>query len=196
MLRHYFNEKSDIWDEQAAEKDMDKLNRMAERLNLKPGSVVLDVGTGTGVFLPYLLSKVGERGKIVALDIAEDMLAVARDKNLGNNIRYLQADISRIPVCDEIFDSIICYSSFPHFHDKQKSLVEMKRVMKKGGNLVICHTSSRAHINEIHSQIPLMKDDILPDTNEMGELMSSVGLIVMDAEEDEDSYFVSAEKAE
>jgi hypothetical protein len=71
----------------------------------------------------------------------------------------------------------------------------MKRVMKKGGNLIVCHTSSRAHINKIHSQIPLMKDDILPDTGEMGELMSSAGLTVVTAEEDEESYFVNAEKA-
>lgn len=193
MLRQYFNGKAGTWDENVTEKDTGKLACMADRLNLKPGYAVLDVGTGTGVFLPYLLDKVGQEGKVVALDIAEEMLAVSRKKNTNQNVRYMQADICSIPMNGGVFDTIVCYSSFPHFRDKPKSLAEMKRVLKKGGSLVICHTSSRAHINEIHSQIPIVKEDILPDVDEMRKLMSSAGLDVLVAEEDSDSYFVSAE---
>ena len=55
MNREYFNQKADGWDETTAEKDISKLERMAERLNIEPGSMVLDVGTGTGVFIPFIV---------------------------------------------------------------------------------------------------------------------------------------------
>ena len=68
MTKAYFNEQSQIWDEKIAEKDISKLERIAACLTIEPGATILDVGTGTGVFLPYLLKKVGTEGRILALD--------------------------------------------------------------------------------------------------------------------------------
>ena len=194
MLRAYFNERAAIWDETVAEKDAAKLERMAKRLNIKPGSTVLDVGTGTGVFLPFLLSEVGEDGGIVASDFAEEMLKKARAKGFDGNIDYLQADVTDIPLRDEIFDSVVCYSSFPHFRDKSRALAEINRVMKRGGRLLVCHTSSRATINEIHRQTPTVKNDTLPDGDEMQSLLSAAGFTEIKVEDNHDSYLASAEK--
>ena len=195
MLRDYFNSRAGTWDEHVAEKDAGKLARMAEKLELAPGSVILDVGTGTGVFLPYLLQCIGDEGKVVALDIAEEMLEKAREKNPGDNIEFLNANIADIPLEGEMFDGIVCYSSFPHFQDKHRALGEMKRVMKNGGRVFICHTSSRAHINGIHANIPLMKDDILPDIEAMYRLLKDAGFSSIHVEEDGESYFARAVKA-
>jgi len=193
MLRAYFNQRANIWDEAIAESDPDKLKRMVKRLHIKPGATILDVGTGTGVFLPYLLSQVSG-GRVVALDFAERMLKKAQGKGFIGNIDYLQADVTNIPLHPETFDLVVCYSSFPHFHDKPKALAEMKRIMKRGGRLVICHTSSRAQINEIHRQEPMVKDDTLPDTTEMESLLSRAGFARITIEDDYESYLVSAEK--
>lgn len=194
MLRNYFNERAEIWDENIAEKDTVKLKLMAKRLKLKTGSVVLDVGTGTGVFLPYLLSHIGEKGKIVALDFAEEMLKKAQAKGFQANIDYLQADITCIPLRDEIFDSVVCYSSFPHFQDKLKTLSEMKRVLKNSGRLFICHTSSRVEINHIHHQISIMQKDVLPDSKEMKSLLTMTEFTGIKVEDNQDSYLASAVK--
>jgi ubiquinone/menaquinone biosynthesis C-methylase UbiE len=194
MLREYFNSRADIWDKNVAEKDTNKLTGMAERLELTQNSVVLDVGTGTGVFLPYLLNNIGENGRIVALDLAEEMLAKAIAKYPGENIKFLHADVMDIPVYEETFDSAVCYSSFPHFQDKCKALTEIKRVMKPGGRVFICHTSSRDHINEIHSTIPGMENDLLPDPDEMRDLLSDTGFSVIKVEEDSESYLAVGEK--
>ena len=194
MIREYFNNKADTWDENIAEKDTGKLTAMAERLRLESGSVVLDVGSGTGVFLPYMLARIGDEGKIVAIDLAEDMLAVSMAKNPGNNVEYLNADIMDVPLNNEAFDYVVCYSCFPHFQDKSKALAQIKKVLKREGKVFVCHTSSRAHINEIHSGISLMKDDLLPDPGEMTELMTQAGFISIEVEEGDETYFVSGVK--
>jgi len=194
MSRAYFNERADIWDETVAEKDAAKLERMARRLNLQPGATVLDVGTGTGVFLPFLLRVVGRSGRIVALDFAERMLKKARAKGFGHDIAYLQADVSHIPARPESFDAIVCYSSFPHFPDKPKVLGELRRVIKNGGQLLICHTSSRTQINALHRQTLAVKHDTLPDEAEMQGMLAVAGFTGIRIEDESDSYLVRAEK--
>ena len=89
MLRTYFNQKAANWDTMASEQDTGKLEQMSRRLNIQPGSTVLDVGTGTGVFLPFILNKMGSNGRIVALDFAGEMLKIARSKCFNGNIDYL-----------------------------------------------------------------------------------------------------------
>jgi len=195
MLKEYFNQRAARWDETSSERDTTKLERMIKRLNIKPGSTVLDVGTGTGIFLPYLFSSIGKKGQIVALDIAEGMLKKARAKGCDGNIDYLQADITEIPLRDTIFDIVVCYSSFPHFQDKSKALVEIKRVMKSGGRLLICHTSSRADINELHRQIPAVKNNILPNSAGMRVLLSAAGFTEIKVEDNCDSYLASGRKS-
>ncbi len=194
MIRAYFNQKAAIWDEIIAEKDIAKLERMAEYLNLEHGSTVLDVGTGTGVFLPFILEKIGSSGHLVALDVAEEMLAKARTKGFDGDIDYVCADVMDIPFDDVIFDAIVCYSSFPHFQDKAKALAEMHRVIKDGGTVTICHTSSRTEINEIHRQNPVVRNDIIPGEDEMRLMLSAAGFTEIMLEDNRDSYLVSARK--
>ena len=194
MIREYFNQKAAIWDETIAEKDAAKLERMAKRLNLKPGSMMLDVGTGTGVFLPFLLNEIGKKGQVIAIDVADEMLIRAKAKGFDANIDYLCADVMGIPLNDEIFDAVVCYSSFPHFQDKPKALAEMNRVLKSGGRLLVCHTSSRDSINEIHRQIPVVKNDTIPDGDEMQLMLSVAGFTEIKVEDNSVSYLASAGK--
>ena len=194
MIRTYFNHKAAIWDETVAEKDRTKLERMAQHLDIQPGSTVLDVGTGTGVFLPFLLSRIGENGRLVAIDCAEEMLKRARAKGFDGNIDYLQADITNVPLADEVFDVVVCYSSLPHFQDKPRALAEMNRVMQTGGRLCICHTSSRAEINEIHRGIPAVQNDIIPDGKDMQKMLSAAGFTDINICDNSDSYSASSRK--
>ncbi len=194
ILREYFNQRAAIWDESIAEKDMTRLERMAKRLDIKSGSTILDVGTGTGIFLPFLLKEIGTGGRIIALDFAEKMLRNAQVKGFDGNIDYLHADVTNIPVADGIFEAVICYSSFPHFQNKPGVLAEMNRVIKKGGRLAICHTSGRASINQMHHQIPSVKNDAIPDEDEMIFMLSWAGFTEIKVEDNMDSYLASDRK--
>jgi len=184
-----------VWDENIAEKDAVKLKRMARRLNIKPRSRVLDIGTGTGVFLPFILAQVGQSGGIVAMDIAGEMLAKARAKGFDGDIAYLLADATGIPLGDGIFDAVVCYSSFPHFQDKPGALAEIYRVIKSGGKLVICHTSGRATINEIHTDIPSVAHDTIPERSQMQAILTEAGFGEIKIADRRTSYLVSARKA-
>ena len=195
MLRAYFNQRAAVWDETVSERDTAKLRQMAERLNIAPGSIVLDVGTGTGVFIPFLLSEVGEEGRIVALDFAEKMLGITRAKGFNGSIDYLCADVTNIPLGDGIFDIVVCYSSFPHFQDKLVALAEINRVIKTGGRLLICHTSSRNEINGIHHQIPVVANDIIPDKDQMHIMLAKTGFTDIEIDDNSESYFCSARKS-
>jgi ubiquinone/menaquinone biosynthesis C-methylase UbiE len=194
MIREYFNDKAEGWDSNASERNASKLERMAKRLGLRPGMTVLDIGTGTGVFLPYILKIVGKNGKVIALDIADKMLLQAKQKGIAGKILFLCADVEDIPLRAETCDTVVCYSSFPHFQDKLRALREISRVLEKGGSVFICHTSGREAINRIHMDIPLLHHDLLPDSKIMKKLLQKSGFIGISVADDADSYFASGKK--
>ena len=194
MVRAYFNESAARWDEASSETDGAKLATMASRLAIAPGALVLDVGAGTGRFLPFLLKSVGAGGRVVALDFAEEMLQQARRKDLGGDISYVCADVGSIPLRDGVFDAVVCYSSLPHFPDKPRALAEMGRVLKPGGRLYVCHTSGRESINGIHRRIPAVAGDLLPDECEMRRLLEAAGFVDVTVDDGGESYLASASK--
>jgi ubiquinone/menaquinone biosynthesis C-methylase UbiE len=194
MLRTFFNERATIWDERIAEKDSDKLEKMSLRLEIKAGSSILDAGTGTGIMVPYLLNRIGVNGRLVALDFAEQMLKISKSKRFLGKIDFLHADISLLPTSDNAFDTVICYSSFPHFRDKPQALAEIQRVLKKGGRLYVCHTSSRFKINSIHTASPVLKNDLIPDREEMFRMISRAGFGSVRIEDEVDFYLAGAQK--
>lgn len=194
MVQEYFNSRADIWDATVAEKSAEKLREMAGRLGLEQGDAVLDVGSGTGVFLPFILERIGEKGQVIALDVAEKMLQKAREKNFTRNVEFLCADIMDTSLPDALFESVVCYSSFPHFADKLKAFNEIYRVMKPGGRLAVCHTSSRAAINEVHAGLPEVRDHTIPEENEMRELLAASGFREIAIEDGEENYLVIALK--
>ena len=194
MSRDFFNVRAATWDENIAEKDTSRLEVILARIDIEPGSVVLDVGTGTGVFVPYLLRRIGDHGQLVCLDFAEKMLAIARAKQFVGNISYICTDITDSGLPGGTFDAVVCYSVFPHFEDKPKILREIYRVLKPGGRLFIAHTSNRQAINEIHRSLPEVCDHVFPENGELEKMLNGAGFEDICISDDRESYFVRAVK--
>jgi len=195
VSKDFFNSRAATWDEKVAEKDVHKLNDMAARLDISPGDSVLDVGTGTGVFVPFLLRKIGREGNLTCLDYSEEMLKIARAKGFKGNIRYLCAEIENNRLNGESFDAVVCYSVFPHFANKPKALKEINRLLKKGGRLYICHTSSRQAINDIHRSTPEVCDHVFPENEETRRMLLEAGFDNVIISEGKADYLASARKS-
>ena len=193
--REFFNLAASKWDSLATEKTIARLDRIIKQLDIKPGSVILDIGTGTGILLPRLHNVLGNEGGIVGLDISEKMLQRARFKNQEDNLNYLQATAEQIPLLKETFDLAICYASFPHFANKARALSEIARVLKQGGRLIICHTEDRQTINQLHQSIGgAVKHDMIPDAAKMRLLLSSAGMVNINIQDSANSYLATAYK--
>lgn len=79
QVREAFNRLAGEWDERALSSP-DKIRYLLSFLTIPPSSTVLDVGSGTGILIPFLREKMGSSGLIVELDVAEEMLEVAKRK--------------------------------------------------------------------------------------------------------------------
>ena len=77
----YFNERADKWDESGCSGESRVQGAVLSLVDLKPGDSVLDLGCGTGVMIPFYLA--AQAGKIVAVDVSENMIERAKEK-FGN----------------------------------------------------------------------------------------------------------------
>ncbi|OGO00820.1 MAG: ubiquinone biosynthesis protein UbiE [Chloroflexi bacterium RBG_13_52_14] len=193
--REYFNQLAVRWNHITSEETKARLPSLIKELKIEPGETILDIGSGTGILLPLLHEATNGEGKIVSLDIAEEMLKQAKNNGHNEDVDYVQADVAAIPFPDNTFDLIICYSCFPHFPDKTKALVEIARVLRNGGRLAICHTASRQEINELHHSIGgVIKHDTIPDGATMREMLKASGLKPIEIVDKKHRYLAIASK--
>ena len=114
--------------------------RTVERLHLKPGSVVLDVGCGSGASAIPAGMIVGPAGRVVGVDLAERLLAKARAKAAAqnlDNIEFRQADMEALGYPDASFDAVVCVFAIFFVPDMVKQVKELWRMVRPGGQLAI-----------------------------------------------------------
>jgi demethylmenaquinone methyltransferase/2-methoxy-6-polyprenyl-1,4-benzoquinol methylase len=144
----FFNSRAEKWDE-SNHYDFEKIELLLRLLNIKQGDTVLDVGTGTGVILPSLL-KFTQAENITAIDAASKMIETAQKKFSGTEITFVHGDILDYPFEQDSFDHVICYSVFPHFEEKSKTIEHIACILKTGGIFSILHSASKEKINGVH----------------------------------------------
>lgn len=192
--KDYFDKVAHKWDEMVYH-DSQKILKFFEFIDLQPGQTVLDVGTGTGVLIPYIHSQVGSGGRIDAIDLSEAMLEQARNKYNYTNLNCIVGDVCVLSMNTPRYDCIICYSVFPHFVNKEQAIRQMAKGLKEGGKLVVCHSQSREDINNIHQQgEDVVKEDMLPPAAVVAEMMKSAGLSIFKQIDNEHVYFVGGIK--
>ena len=110
------------------------------RLRLNEGQRVLEVAVGTGTNLPLIARQIGERGRIVGVDISPAMLSRCREKLRRRDLRadLVEAEAANLPFADDSFDAVFHHGGLAEFGDKRGSIEEMVRVARPGARIVIC----------------------------------------------------------
>ena len=191
----FFDSFADTWDSYR-NTNVKILERLLELANIPAGTTVLDVGSGTGVLLPYLHAAVGAEGKITAVDFSEKMLAKAQEKfaNLGN-VDFIVGDVLEMNLPAESIDVIICLNFFPHLHTRKEEFIsKMKSFLKNGGSLIIMHDISREKVNSIHRDSAVVTEHRLPEAKVVAEMFQAYGYQNITAYEDDTLYFVKGFK--
>ena len=107
---------------------------------LKPGEVVLDLGSGGGIDVLLSAKRVGPTGWAYGLDMTDEMLALAREnqqKSGLTNVTFLKGEIEQIPLPNNSVDVIISNCVINLSADKDRVIAEAFRVLRPGGRFAV-----------------------------------------------------------
>jgi ubiquinone/menaquinone biosynthesis C-methylase UbiE len=147
-------------------------DRLVELLKFKPGEVVADVGAGSGYLTFRVAEEVGAAGKVLAVDVQPEMLAIIRKKMAVRDVKNVEPVLGteadpKLPPAS--VDTIIMVDVYHELSQPYEMTEAMVKALKPGGRLVfveyrledktvpikLVHKMSRAQVNKEMSPFPL-----------------------------------------
>ncbi len=132
-----FSQRAEFYAQSKIHDDKETLSWLVELAMPRKDMIALDVGTGTGHTAMALAPHLKE---VDAIDLTEAMMVEGRKLCAQRgivNVHFMLGDAMRIPFPNEHFNIVTCRRAAHHFGDIKKALVEMARVLRPGGRMVI-----------------------------------------------------------
>jgi len=118
-------------------------------LQIRPGAMVADVGSGTGYFTWRLAEQVGPKGKVYAVDVQQEMLDLTKTAVAGHkvsNVEYVLATDSSPRLPERSVDLVFIAYAYHEFGDPDAMMAGIRRALKPGGRVVILEYAKESKI--------------------------------------------------
>ncbi len=159
LIAKHFSDAAERYDRLAFIQN-DIRRELLDKIQIRQGSWILDVGCGTGVLVGELTQK-NREGVNVGLDLVGGM--VNRAKALNPKGRILQADAGGLPFKREVFDLIVSSSAYQWTNAPGEVFAEAYRVLKKGGEfcaVLFGRETLREFFESLRASSPRLKKDL------------------------------------
>jgi SAM-dependent methyltransferase len=159
------------WLNRPEREEEERLSKLLELLDLQPGQAVADIGAGSGVITEKLARAVGPTGKVFAVDIQDEMLALIRERMKEQKIENVVPVLGEIttpklePGSTDLALLVDVYHEFSHPYEMTKAMAES---LKPGGRIVLVEyrkEDPRVPIKEVHkmSETQVKKELLQPE---------------------------------
>lgn len=180
-------------------------HRLVEHARISPGQHVLDIATGTGMVAIEAAQLVGSEGRVVGVDISNEMLEQAKRKveALGlSNIQFQLADAEGLDFPENSFDVVLCSSAFIWMSDLNAALRLWHRLLKPGGLIGFHAFAETAFVGGVVTQKVVEKCGIsyamskpTGTIEKCHDLLAAAGFEAIEIKSEQDGGYISLEQA-
>lgn len=159
-LVHRFDKADDwvkVFDDPARDA-WQKPTHVVALMKLEAGLTVVDLGTGTGYFLPYLAQGVGSTGKVLALDVEPDMVRYVKERAVREKLSNVDVRVIRVDdpgLVEASVDRVLIVDTWHHIPERRAYASKLARALRpKGAIYVVDFTKDAQHGPPKHHRIP------------------------------------------
>jgi SAM-dependent methyltransferase len=189
--REFFADRAAGWDTKFGS-DSPAYSAAVSQAGFPPGTVVADIGCGTGRALPALRESVGPGGGVLGIDVTPEMLDAVRTAGRAASARLLLADALRLPIRDSALGGVFAAGLVNHLPDVVDGLRELARVTAPAGRLALFHPTGRRALAARHGRE--VSDDEPLSPRPLRAALTSAGWELLEYDDSADRFLALAQR--